>query len=193
MIDCFAIAVANLTGGKLADWKPAHAGTDGAAVGGCPDVITFDARPGAAPIPAAPVTPTQEKPPMTFRADLRAAIAKAIAISYTDLEKKFPGRNNATPLSQMTSAKQLRREGSRKDAIYTLGKKGEAKVAPSAATPATKKKPSGPYHKKRAGRKLWDAGLPPLVRGNHIEGAIAELRARREGIDTAIAVLEALA
>jgi len=130
---------------------------------------------------------------MTFRAEIRAAIDAAGALSYADIEKKFPNRNVATPLSQMTTAKQLKRDGNGKEAIYIIGKEG--KLAAAADRPATRtKKTARPSPKKRrTKRKARSFALPPVARGSHIEGAIAELQARREGIDQAIAVLEALA
>ncbi len=129
---------------------------------------------------------------MTFRSEIRAAVAAAGAIAYADLEKKFPERNIATPLSQMTNSKQLRRQGSGRDAIYTIGKAGEAKLDPPAGRAKTARKPRR-VAVKRTGRRANGAASLPIVRGDPIAATIAELRNRREGIDQAIAVLEALA
>jgi hypothetical protein len=171
-VNAAAFNLEQLAGSQLKDWKPSSS---------------------APSIPALTIQP-EENRTMTFRSELRAAIAAAGALTYVDIEQAFPGRNIATPLSQMTTSKQLKRQGHGKDAIYTIGKKGEAKVAAAADRPAKRARKAARAGKKtRRKNSARNLDLPRLTRGGHIEGAIEELRQRREGIDQAIAVLEALA
>ena len=118
---------------------------------------------------------------MGIRDELRDAIRAAPGITMEALKAKFPGQDISTSLSQMSLEGQLKRKGKGAEAAYSIGRERQG-------AKGTRKNGG-----KRVNPKPRAQKLPSLVRGNHIDGAIAELRQRIEGLEQAIAVLEALA
>lgn len=69
--------LAQLSGSRLADWRPLHAGSNGAAAGGCPDVIEFK--------PARPARTPKEPKAMAALNNTGKIIAEAIRVAARPL------------------------------------------------------------------------------------------------------------
>jgi len=184
--------LSNITGSSFADWHN---------TGGRNSPEAKHARTTAVACEQ-PMITNREIDSMGTRSDIRAALNNG-RVSYTKLKELLPGKNIATPLSQMSGEGQLTKSVEDGETFYALGrepgrasgKRNKTGVKSRLTKPGTKAK-SGP--KKRTPAKLAfkfkkSAGnATPAPGSAALQQFLTQLRLRRDLIDNAIAALEQL-